>query len=315
MKPKKSKGKVIVPVPENIDQVVRDAYDRGELGAEVYEKLVRAGLHDMREPGVSEWTDTAVAHAEIPPPPLPIDDYVEEYIEVPAPPPSPPIGDSTMDDCQPEEALAREYAAEDALPEVQVAGERPVNGVREVVDMQADKEEGQATQEKTEAAGVEDEERKEQEQKGRGFLWCFGCSRVDVVRYGSQILSDYFKGTSIEVESGIVLIFCGSCRGTPARLWQSKGAIEASIGSSFQNLKLMPQMFEGSEAMQAVRAVAKGAVRMITNDGGVAYRDVDRIVQELGTKDRLASVSLDMFRAGRQDRLVEHLRGGLVSPK
>ncbi|KAK1087075.1 hypothetical protein LTR48_002948 [Friedmanniomyces endolithicus] len=287
MKPKKSKGKVIVPVPENIDQVVRDAYDRGELGAEVYEKLVRAGLHDMREPGVSEWTDTAVAYAEIPPPPLPIDDYVEEYIEVPAPPPSPPIGDSTMDDCQPEEALAREYAAEDALPEVQVAGERPVNGVREVVDMQADKEEGQAAQEKREAAGVEDEERKEQERKGRGFLWCFGCSRVDVV----------------------------SCRGTPARLWQSKGAIEASIGSSFQNLKLMPQMFEGSEAMQAVWAVAKGAVRMITNDGGVAYRDVDKIVQELGTKDRLASVSLDMFRAGRQDRLVEHLRGGLVSPK
>ncbi len=72
-------------------------------------------------------------------------------------------------------------------------------------------------------------------------------------------------------------------------------------------------MFEGSEVVRAVRAVAKGRVSIVTNNGGVVYRDVDRVVKELGTKDRLASMSLDMFRASGRDRLIEHLRGGLVS--
>jgi len=86
------------------------------------------------------------------------------------------------------------------------------------------------------------------------------------------------------------------------------------MGSSFQTLKLMPQMFEGSEVVQAAQAVAKAGVSIITSDGGVAYRDIDRIVKELRTEDRLASINLDMFRLGRRDRLIEYLRGGLVSP-
>ncbi|KAK1043238.1 hypothetical protein LTR74_018450 [Friedmanniomyces endolithicus] len=290
-------------MPENVDQVAKDAYDRGELGAGVYEKLVRAGLHDMREPGVSEWKDTTAVYAEVTPPPPPVHDhvkdYVEDYIEVPAAPLSLPIEDSQTDDCQAEEALAPEWLKE-----------YPVDGVTEGVEVQGDRGEEKVAKEEQEAAGMEEEE---EDREGQGFLWCFGCGRVDVVRYGSKALSDYFKGASTEVESGIVFVLCDSCRGTPTCSWQAKAAKETSIGSSFQTLKLMPQMFEGSEVVQAVRAVAKGRVSIITNNGGVAYRDVDRIVKELGTKDRLASISLDTFRAGRRDRLIEHLRGGLVS--
>ncbi len=245
-KPKQSKGRFIVPMPEKVDQVAKDAYDRGELGAEMYEKLVQAGLHDMREPGVSEWKDTAAANAEVPPPPPPVDDYVKdyvgEYIEVPAPPLSPPTEDSSMDDWQPKEAPAPACAVEEILPEVEVVGEYPVDGATEGVEVQGDRGKEQVAKEEREAAGKEEEE---EDWKGQGFLWCFGCGRVDVVRYGNKALSDYFKGASMEVESGIVFILCGSCRGTPARSWQAKVAIETSMGSSFQTLRLMPRCSKG----------------------------------------------------------------------
>ncbi|KAK0332739.1 hypothetical protein LTR87_017692 [Friedmanniomyces endolithicus] len=246
----------------------------------------------MREPGVSEWKDTAAANAEVPPPPPPVDDYVKdyvgEYIEVPAPPLSPPTEDSSMDDWQPKEAPAPACAVEEILPEVEVVGEYPVDGATEGVEVQGDRGKEQVAKEEREAAGKEEEE---EDWKGQGFLWCFGCGRVDVVRYGNKALSDYFKGASMEVESGIVFILCGSCR----------------------DFETHAEMFEGSEVVRAVRAVAKGRVSIVTNNGGVVYRDVDRVVKELGTKDRLASMSLDMFRASGRDRLIEHLRGGLVS--
>ncbi|TKA28278.1 hypothetical protein B0A54_17129 [Friedmanniomyces endolithicus] len=275
MKPKKSKGRFIFPMPENVDQVAKDAYDRGELGAGVYEKLVRAGLHDMREPGVSEWKDTTAVYAEVTPPPPPVHDHVKDYVE---------------------DYIERLSARlKRPFPKSRWLKEYPVDGVTEGVEVQGDRSEEKVAKEEQEAAGMEEEE---EDREGQGFLWCFGCGRVDVVRYGSKALSDYFKGASTEVESGIVFVLCDSCRGTPTCSWQAKAAKETSIGSSFQTLKLMPQMFEGSEVVQAVRAVAKRRVSIITNNGGVAYRDVDRIVKELGTKDRLASISLDTFRAG-----------------
>ncbi|KAK0333127.1 hypothetical protein LTR94_022125 [Friedmanniomyces endolithicus] len=181
---KKSKRKVIVPMPENVDQVAKDAYDRGELGTEVYEKLVRAGLHDMREPDVSEWKDTTAVYAEGPPPPPSVHDYdkdyIGEYIEVPATPLSPPTEDPSMDDCQPEEALAAECVVEEALLEVEMAEEYPVDGVTEGVEVQGDRGKEPIAKEEREATGMEEED--EEEWKGQGFLWCFECGRVDFVR-------------------------------------------------------------------------------------------------------------------------------------
>ncbi|KAK4897889.1 hypothetical protein LTR49_027916, partial [Elasticomyces elasticus] len=251
MKPKKSKGRFVVPVCEDVDQVAKDAFDRGEIGAEVYEKLVQAGMHDMREPGVFEWKDTAVAYEEAPPPAGLVEEHVEEYIEVSAPPLSPPAEIPSMDEYHPEEAQAPEYPVQETISEVEVAEEHPGDGVIEVVEVQVDTGEEQGASEEGEATGLEEEDKEDEGGKGWGFLWCFGCGRVDVIMYGSKSLSDYFQGASIEVASGIVLIFCGSCRGTPARSWQGKAALETSICSSFQNLKLMPQMLEGSEAVQA----------------------------------------------------------------
>ncbi|TKA63132.1 hypothetical protein B0A55_12695 [Friedmanniomyces simplex] len=252
-------------MPEKVDQVAKDAYDRGELGAEMYEKLVQAGLHDMREPGVSEWKDTAAANAEVPPPPPPVDDYVKdyvgEYIEVPAPPLSPPTEDSSMDDWQPKEAPAPACAVEEILPEVEVVEEYPVDGATEGVEVQGDRGKEQVAKEEREAAGKEEEE---EDWKGQGFLWCFGCGRVDVVRYGNKALSDYFKGASMEVESGIVFILCGSCRGTPARSWQAKrSALAASA----------PKGSQEALGFQAAKHTLRAAIEDDLDDAVNVYTD------------------------------------------
>ncbi|KAK1040240.1 hypothetical protein LTR74_018705, partial [Friedmanniomyces endolithicus] len=143
---KKSKRKVIVPMPENVDQVAKDAYDRGELGTEVYEKLVRAGLHDMREPDVSEWKDTTAVYAEGPPPPPSVHDYDKDY-----------IGEYI----EPEEALAAECVVEEALLEVEMAEEYPVDGVTEGVEVQGDRGKEPIAKEEREATGMEEEDEEE----------------------------------------------------------------------------------------------------------------------------------------------------------
>lgn len=50
------------------------------------------------------------------------------------------------------------------------------------------------------------------------------------------------------------------------------------------------------------------------NSFGVAYRDVDKIVQELGVEDQMSSVDLDKFRErGGQEIVLPYVRGGLTS--
>jgi hypothetical protein len=83
---------------------------------------------------------------------------------------------------------------------------------------------------------------------------------------------------------------------------------------SFNNLRLRPRMFEGSQAVQTVREAMRREIKIFTDKEGVAYRDVDRIVKGLGTEDQIASVDLERSSgSGRNGLILPYARGGLVS--
>lgn len=147
-------------------------------------------------------------------------------------------------------------------------------------------------------------------------MWCLDCGRVDRAKYGSKTLPEYFKGkeSHYEGECGMVLILCGNCRRALGRAGPAKADLERNMVSRFNGLRLRPRMFEGSEAVQAVKAAIGREVKLLTDEEGVAYRDVDKIVTKLEAEDQLTSVDLERFRQGKRDRLIlPYLRGGLVS--
>jgi hypothetical protein len=57
-------------------------------------------------------------------------------------------------------------------------------------------------------------------------------------------------------------------------------------------------VFEGLEAVWAARAVIQREVQVLSNVFGVVYRDVDKIVRELGVGDRIVSIDLEKFCTG-----------------
>lgn len=151
-------------------------------------------------------------------------------------------------------------------------------------------------------------------EEGYGFVWCLDCGRLDRIKYENRTLPEYFEGGVGEQKCGIVLILCGPCRRTPARITVAKSQLESRMTSSFQQLQLGEQVFEGSEAVRAARAVMKREVRVLSNAFGVVYRDVDKIVRELGVGDQIVSMDLEKFRlGGGQEIVLPYLRGGLIS--
>lgn len=151
-------------------------------------------------------------------------------------------------------------------------------------------------------------------EEGYGFVWCLDRGRLDRIRYENRTLPEYFEGGAGEQKWGIVMILCGLCRRTPARVTVAKSPLESRIRSSFHELRLGGQVFEGSEAVRAARAVMQREVQMLSNAFGVVYRDVDKIVRELGVEDQIVSVNLEKFRSGDgQEIMLPYLRGGLIS--
>jgi hypothetical protein len=141
-----------------------------------------------------------------------------------------------------------------------------------------------------------------------------GLREARAFKFESQTLPQYLEGGEGERKCGIVLILCGICRRTPARVTVAKIQLESRVVSSFNQLRLGEQVFEGSEAVRAARAVMQRDVPILTNVFGVAYRDVDKIVQELGVDDQAASVDLERFRKKDGQAIVlPYLRRGLVS--
>jgi hypothetical protein len=151
-------------------------------------------------------------------------------------------------------------------------------------------------------------------EEGYGFTWCLDCGSLERFKFRSQTLPQYFEGGEGERKCGIVLILCGICRRTSARVTVAKSQLESRIVSSFNQLRLGGQVFEGSKAVRAARAVMQRDVPILTNVFEVAYRDVAKIVQELGVDDQAVSVDLERFpKKDGQAIVLPFLRGGLVS--
>jgi hypothetical protein len=66
-------------------------------------------------------------------------------------------------------------------------------------------------------------------EEGYGFVWCLDCRRLDRIRYENRTLPEYFEGGVGEQKYGIVLILCGLCRRTPARITVAKSQLESRI--------------------------------------------------------------------------------------
>jgi hypothetical protein len=153
--------------------------------------------------------------------------------------------------------------------------------------------------------GKEHNFNEEEPAEGCAFLWCLDCGRLERIKFGNRTLPTYLEGGVGEQKCGIVLILCGLCRRTPARVTVLKNQLESRMKSSSNQLALGAQVFEGSEAIRAARAIAQRGVQVLTDAFGVGYRDVDKIVQELGMDDQIASVDLDEFRKSGGQRCTQ----------
>lgn len=271
---------------KRIGRAAKKAHDNGLMGKEVYDSLVDAGIEDMRYDAILGWKDAVLVSAE------PAAPTAEED-----------TGATLTLLSRPSKTVTQAEKAQGS-PTTNREADKSTSGSG-----------GQAS-----IAGIEvdsfDAEAEAQQAEGYGFVWCLDCGRVDRAKYGNKTLPEYFKGKESEGEGecGIVLILCGNCRRTLGRVGPAKADLEHNMVSRFTGLRLRPRMLEGSEAVQAVKAAMKREVKILTDQGGVAYRDVDKIITKLEAEDQLASVDLERFRQGKRDRLIlPYLRGGLIS--
>lgn len=275
-------------VLKRVARAAKNAHDNGLLGKEVYELLVGAGVEDMRYDVTMGWNDAVLVSAE------PAAPKAEE--DAGAAPTSPSRPSKAVLEAEPAQGAATNGLKPDGLT--------TRNGTEGIAKG-------------TEGDSFDAEAEAEADQTGGyGFVWCLDCGRVDRAKYGGKTLPEYFKGkeSDCEGECGMVLILCGNCRRALRRAGPGKADLEHNMVSRFNGLRLRPRMFEGSEAVQAVKAAMGREVKLLTHEGGVAYRDVDKIVTKLEAEDQLTSVDLERFRQGKRDRLIlTYLRGGLVS--
>jgi hypothetical protein len=104
------------------------------------------------------------------------------------------------------------------------------------------------------------------------------------------------------------MTLCGLC----GKMVGGRDSI-GSFRSDFTQLKLSPELFEGSVVQGIANAVLSQEVVFITDEGGVAYRDVDQMTTSLGRDDKLMSVDVKRFKKGERIGLVSgFLAGGLI---
>lgn len=289
MRHKKFRNRPAKSTLASVDQAVKAAYDRGEITQDVYDDLVRKGLEDMREKDVSTWADAIIVEE---PPAPPVREPEPEIM-----PPS-PITVSTEWTIQspepdrPDEGVSKEDGlpapppvAEDA-PVAETVTENATPGAREeplILD-------------------------------GSAIMHCFGCLRVDVIEYADRTVPAYLRSDAEGLPKPMVMILCGACRKDPHFSASSRTALDEKNATSWSRLRLPPEMFEGSPAMRTVQYLVGGEVSLLTVNGGVQYRDVDRIVQSLEPGDRMASIDVAAFRCGQRENLrLPYLRGGLTT--
>ena len=144
--------------------------------------------------------------------------------------------------------------------------------------------------------------------KGIVFTACFRCGRMEMNQYADECIPRDVKGECKD-DKGIVMILCGDCG-------------EADVGSeeavtryrySFEGLRLSPKLLQGSVIQRVAEAILGEEVSFITEEGGIAYRDVNGMMSSLKRNDKVMSVDVERFKSGERTGLKSgFLAGGLV---
>jgi hypothetical protein len=259
----------------------------------------------IQKPPIStqDWNAGAISH---PPPPQP-------EVAIPEPEPEPePVPETkhrdtvVVDTYVPE--VAEQISCAGALAEETVEIE-PAAIIADQVDSG-----GGHDQSVTEVAGKTTSVREsgvysKEEEKGFAFTTCFRCGRVDITQYKDQCLPKDVKG-ECEVDNGIITIVCGTCREEDSG--HNKNDSE-SFQSEFRELRLSVELFEGSMVQKVANTVLSQEVRFITDEGGVAYRDINAMMAGLQREDKMMSVDVEKYKSGGRTGLVfGFLAGGLI---
>ena len=154
-------------------------------------------------------------------------------------------------------------------------------------------------------------------QGGWGFTWCFECGRMDIARYARKRVRWGLQiGEEGGVDEGIAMICCKTCKFDPENGYSSsdKQVIEQGNLESFQNLRMKGKRWAGIEAEGAAEAIAGTKVPFITDArGGLAYVNIDEIMEGLTVEDTIVSVDMARFWKGQREGLVlPYLVGGLI---
>jgi hypothetical protein len=153
------------------------------------------------------------------------------------------------------------------------------------------------------------EVRDREKEKSFAFTTCFRCGRVEVTRYSEGSLPKEVKG-KYTVDNGIVMIVCG--------IYREKGSSsnknnKESFYEEFAELRLSAELFDGSMVQKVARAILSQEVPFITEEGGVAYRDINAMMAGLRREDKMMSVDVEKYKSGGRTGLVfGFLAGGLI---
>jgi hypothetical protein len=291
--------RVINEVKGALDAALSD----GAISQDAYDRINIPGLKPKKQ--AYDWSFEDVA----PPPPEP--ELIPEPEVEPEAEPEPeavPITEDydtvVVDDLAPE---AKEEVGCGAAPEEIAETGMAASSPSQVEQSQYERSPVEAASDmtKVEMGEVRDREK----EKGFAFTTCFRCGRVEVTRYGEGSLPKEVKG-KCTVDNGIVMIVCGMCREKGS---SSKKNNTESFQVEFAELRLSAELFEGSMVQKVASAILCQEVPFITEEGGVAYREINAMIAGLGREDKMMSVDVEKYKSGGRTGLVfGFLAGGLI---
>jgi hypothetical protein len=265
------------------------ALSEGVISQKAYDRINIPGLKPKKK--TFEWDFEAVPPPPSEPEPEPIPVTVAEYCDA-----------VVVDACGPEVAEGITCAAP---PDVVAEPDTVASPADQVEPSSQDETLAEVVSETVDAqrTGMDNKDK----EKGFAFTTCFRCGRVDVTQYGDRSLPKEVRG-ECEVDNGIVMILCGICQEMDGGSNDTE-----SLCLDFKELKLSPELLEGSVVQNIANAVLSQEVAFITDEGGIAYRDINAMATKLRRGDKLMSVDVDRFKGGeRQGLILGFLAGGLI---
>jgi len=320
-----------IRVMKEVKRALDEALAEGTISKDVYDLINRPGLETRNKN--SNWDDDLLA-PEPEPKAIPAP-------EIAAPEPEPeaiPAPEIAAPEPEPEEIAAdgafalelesgslpdmedyEEAVPDDAVPEGvenisqatapgEVAESAPGTSIGGQVELRGDDETAKEETVESVSLGTNGSDSKEVG-KGVVFTACFRCGRMEIAQYADKCIPKDVKGECKD-DNGIVMILCGDCREVDA---SSNDAV-TSPSMNFEGLRLSPKLLQGSIIQRAAGMILGHEVAFITDEGGIAYRDVDGMMSSLKKDDNVMSVDMKRFENGERTGLKSgFLAGGLIS--